>query len=69
MNTANIGDHSMPKPNELNGVPAQTPDSQEWVDDLVKQLPLEGPTQEELDKYPQLQWAWSQYKMIRALVL
>ena len=52
--------------NELNG---KAPDSQEWVDELVKQLPLEGPTQEELDKYPQLQWAWSQYKMIRALVL
>ena len=56
----------MPNLNELNG---RAPDSQEWVDELVKQLPLEGPTQEELDKYPQLQWAWEQYRMIRALVL
>lgn len=66
MNTANIGGHSMPKRNELNG---KAPDSQEWVDELVKQLPLEGPTQEELDRHPQLLWAWEQYKMIRALVL
>ena len=56
----------MPNLNELNGVP---PRSEEWVDQLVKQLPLEGPTQEELDKYPQLLWAWEQYRMIRALVL
>ena len=66
MNTPNTGDRSMPNLNELNG---KAPDSQEWVDELVKQLPLEGPTQEELDRHPQLQWAWSQYKMIRALVL
>ena len=55
--------------NELNGVPGKQPDSSEWVEELVKQLPLEGPTQAELDKYPQLAWAWEQYKMIRGLVL